>query len=252
MPKSLQAKIAVFVEKPLSIQIPQIDAAYKLAEENKVVLLTGYQRRFDPNFNAVADSVFSDGFGKVHLMRSTSRDNPVPSVEFLKTSGGIIHDCGSHDIDLVRWIVGEDPIEVSCMGSCFNKDIAALNDSDTIVMSLRFPSGALGTIDLSRHACYGYDQRIEVHATGGMLQADNARATTLIRSTPDGRTYDPNCYSFPQRYKDAYRLELEHFISAVQTGTPVKIAGRDVRSVAIIADAATEALKTGQVVKITY
>ena len=154
--KALEAGLGVFVEKPLSLDIAQIDRAYALAKERNVPLLTGYQRRFDPNFSAVAEQVKSSDIGDVHVMRSTSRDNPVPSVEFLKTSGGIIHDCGSHDIDLVRWIVGEDPVAVSCMGSCFNKDIAALDDHDTIVISLRFPSGALGTIDLSRHACYGY------------------------------------------------------------------------------------------------
>merc|ERR1711879_775876 len=120
-------------------------------------------------------------------------------------------------------------------------------------MSLRFPSGALATIDLSRHARYGYDQRIEVHATEGMLQAENQRPTTVVHSSENGRSVDANCYSFPQRYAVAYEAELGHFVDAIlSTEVVLQVTHEDVRKVAIIADAATQALKSGLPVKIDY
>jgi len=185
-------------------------------------------------------------------VKTISRDNPVPTLAYLKISGRIFHDCGSHDIDLCRWITNENPTEVYTVASAFNKDIKALDDWDTVLITLKFPSGTLGSIDLSRKACYGYDQRMEVLGDKGMVQSMNKQPTTAIVSTESGIHTDPFCYSFPQRYVEAYAKELDHFVDVMLGKVKPKLTHEDARAVAIIADAAEESCKLGQPVKIKY
>jgi len=171
---------------------------------------------------------------------------PVPTLAYLKISGGIFHDCGSHDIDLCRWILNEDPIQVFAMASAFRKEIADINDFDTVLITLKYPSGAIGSIDLSREAVYGYDQRIEVLGNKGMLQAENKQPTSVVVSQKQAVSIDPNCYSFPQRYEHAYAMELDHFADVVLGKVKPKLSHDDARKVAIIADAAEESVRTGK------
>jgi myo-inositol 2-dehydrogenase/D-chiro-inositol 1-dehydrogenase len=191
--------------------------------------------------------------GRVHLLKTTARDWPPPTAEFLKISGGICHDCGSHDLDMSRWIVGEDPCEVYCMASAWRQDVKDLNDWDTVVMLLKYPSGAMCTIDLSRSAVYGYDQRLEVHGEKGMIQAMNLHPSSVIVSTNHGISGDTNLHSFPQRYAEAYKNELNHLIELVHDHSlPVVVQQEDACKAAILADAAHRSAVEGRPVQIKY
>jgi len=190
--------------------------------------------------------------GTLQIVKTTSRDNPVPTLAYLKISGGIFHDCGSHDIDVVRWILQEDPTEVFATANAFNQDIKALNDFDTVLISLKFPSGAIASIDLSRKAAYGYDQRIEVLGDKGMVQSMNRQPTTTIVSNDQGIHSDAYCYSFPQRYEHAYAIEMDHFADVLDGKSQPRLSHDDCRKVSIIADAAEHSVRTGQKVQIKY
>jgi len=217
-----------------------------------VPLLCGYQRRSDPSFVKLQETCRNGGIGTLQIVKTISRDNPVPTIAYLKISGGIFHDCGSHDIDVCRWILQEDPFEVFAVASCFNPAIKELNDFDTVLITLKYPSGALACIDLSRKAAYGYDQRIEVLGDKGMVQAENKQPTTLVHSTDMGLNTDPNCYSFPQRYEHAYANELNHFVDVMDGKAQPKLSHDDARKVAIIADAAEESVRSGRKVIMSY
>jgi len=243
---SIRAGKAVMCEKPISLKVEEIDECYKESEKHKIPLLCGYQRRHDPSFAQLQETCRKGGIGTLQICKTMSRDNPVPTIAYLKISGGIFHDCGSHDIDLCRWILNEDPIEVFTMASVFHKEIAEINDFDTVLITLKFPSGALGSIDLSREAVYGYDQRIEVLGNGGMVQAENKQPTTMVLHNRQGISVDPNCYSFPQRYEHAYAKELDHFADIIHGKATPKLTHEDARKVAIIADAAEESARTGK------
>jgi len=243
---AVRAGKAVMCEKPISLKVPEIDECYLEAQKHHVPLLCGYQRRHDPTFSQLQETCKKGGIGTLQICKTMSRDNPVPTLAYLKISGGIFHDCGSHDIDLCRWILNEDPDEVFCVASAFRKEIAEINDFDTVLITMKYPSGALASIDLSREAVYGYDQRIEVLGSGGMLQAENKQPTSMVLHNKQGITIDPNCYSFPQRYEHAYAKELDHFADVVLGKVVPKLTHDDARKVAIIADAAEESCRTGK------
>jgi len=242
----------IMCEKPISLNVKEIDECYREAKKAGVHLLCGYQRRSDPSFVQLQQSARNGAIGTLQIVKTISRDNPVPTLAYLKISGGIFHDCGSHDIDVCRWILQEDPVEVFGVASAFNPDIKALDDFDTVLMTLKFPSGAIANIDLSRKAAYGYDQRIEVLGDKGMLQAQNRQPTSVISSTESGISGDPNCYSFPQRYEHAYAIELDHFVDVLAGKAEPRLSHDDARKVAIIADAVEESVRQGKKIVVNY
>jgi len=249
---ALRAKKPVFCEKPISLDLDELDECYAESVKNDTPLLCGYQRRSDPSFFKLKESCDKGDVGAVQIVKTMSRDNPVPTIAYLKISGGIFHDCGSHDIDLCRWITGEDPFEVFAAASCFNPEIKAIDDFDTIMITLKFPSGKIGSIDLSRKAAYGYDQRIEVLGDKGMIQANNRQPTSVVLYTESGALADPNCYSFPQRYEHGYAIELDHFADILTGKVKPQLSHDDARKISIIADAAEESARSGKAVKIDY
>lgn len=243
---ALAAKKHVFCEKPVSMKHEEIAECFDLARQAGVTLYCGYQRRADRNFRALYENVRKGSIGQVQVVKSTSRDHPTPSINFLKISGGFMHDCCSHDIDLCRWIAGEDPVEVFAVGSCFRDDIRELDDIDTAVVTLKFPSGVLATIDISRNAPYGYDQRLEVHGSLGMVQTNNVQETSCVVATAAGITGANYHYSFPQRYQQAYAHEMDHFFDIIRNDATPYCTGEDCVRVAQIADAAERAYRTGK------
>ena len=164
----------------------------------------------------MANKVRNGDIGKVHIIKTTSRDSPMPPIDFLKISGGMFHDCCVHDVDVICWIMGEAPLSVYCVAHAFHSEIGALNDVDTVGVIMKFPSGAIGQIDLSRHAVYGYDQRVEVFGADGMLSSDNVSAFSSRHFNSSGYSEPPLKDSFPQRYAEAYVLEVEHLINAIK------------------------------------
>jgi len=242
----------VFCEKPISLNIEESDECYNLAKDRNLFLLCAFQRRYDPSFSKLKRIIEDGGIGTLQKVRTVSRDNPVPSLEYLSTSGGIYHDCLSHDIDLIRWITGKEPVEVFSYGTNFIQGIRDLNDFDNVDCILKFDNGILATIDVSRKAVYGYDQTITCLGDIGMVSADNHTDTTVKHATERGFVHDPNCYSFPTRYPSAYSAEILHFIDLLMgvTNDP-KIKHKDVHNNAIIAHALEESARKGHPIKIT-
>ena len=173
------------------------------------------------------DRVRNDDVGQVQVVKITSRDSPMPSSDFLKISGGHFHDCGIHDVDIICWIMGEVPDTVFCLAHVFHSHIAEMDDVDTVGVIMKFPSGAIGQIDQSREAVYGYDYRIEVFGSGGMLTSDkqNTLASTHFHST--GSSKLPIKFSFPQRYSQAFYLEMNHFIDVMNNKEVSKVSKQE-------------------------
>jgi myo-inositol 2-dehydrogenase/D-chiro-inositol 1-dehydrogenase len=251
--ESLNADKHVFCEKPIGHDVKTVDSVYELAEKKGKHMLTGFQRRFDPSFVKLRDAVRNGSVGKVHKVRSTSRDNPFPSMPYLKISGGLVHDCASHDLDLVRWVVGKDPISVYAVGVTHDDEIRALGDIDSIDISLVFPDNILGSVDVTRLAVYGYDQRLEALGDGGIANSYNYPQTSFVLGNDKGFHSDVGLYSFPTRYREAYANELDHFVDLCLGVTDVcEVSAKDLHNLTKIMDAACESCKTGKVVTIDY
>jgi len=251
--QALNADKQVLCEKPIGHDVKTVDSVYQLAEQKGKIMLTGFQRRYDPHFAKVRQAVQSGAVGKLHKVRSTSRDNPVPTLEYLKISGGIIHDCASHDLDLIRWVVGKDPIKVYAVGVTHDPEIKALDDYDSVDISLVFPDNVLGTVDVTRKAVYGYDQRLEAVGDAGIANTNNMPVTSFVLGSVNGFMHDPGMYSFPTRYREAYAGELDHFVDLC-LGVTKQIAytGTELHNLTKILDACVESAKTGQVVTVDY
>ena len=184
------------------------------------------------------------------MLQIISRDSPLPSMDYIKTSHGIFHDCIVHDLDMIRFIAREDPSEVFAIGSNFVPEIKALNDLDNVLVSLKFASGLLASIHVNRLAAYGYDQRIEAFGSNGMLQAENRSPLATILATPAGFMRPPIEHSFPTRYREAYRIELETFRDCVLNQAPLPITHEDVRMSFILCDLAERSYRDGKPVAV--
>lgn len=242
---ALAAGKPVLSEKPLGTNLEQIDRCFALAGEHSVPLLVAFQRRFDPSFAAAIRAARSGELGEIRFIRSVSRDHPIPSLDYLADSGGILHDCVVHDFDLVCQVAGEEPEEVFCFASNRIPEIEAIGDLDHLVVSLRFPSGLLASIDISRFGAHGYDQRVEVLGARGMLQTENWPGTTAALTTRGGTTSAPIDYSFPTRYREAYRAEFECFLGCVRGKRESPIRHTEVRLNHMLADAACASVERG-------
>ncbi len=227
---ALDAHKPVLTEKPLGRHLHQIDACFEKAGNNATPLFVAFQRRFDPTFASLVHSVHRGDLGQLQFVRSVSRDNPVPSSEYIQISGGIFHDCMVHDLDMVVHVAGEIPTHLSSFGSSFIKEIGELDDFDNVVASLVFPSGVTATIDINRKSVFGYDQRIEAFGDAGMLYADNQHNTSVISANQTGFGRSPIEFSFPTRYRDAYLEELRTFVRCVRGEAAVPITHGDVRT----------------------
>ena len=223
-----QANKHIFCEKPISLDVPAVNTALQAVEQAGVKLQIGFNRRFDPEFAALAQHVREGAIGRPHLFCLTFRDPEPPPITYVAASGGIFLDMTIHDFDMARFLSGEEITEVFAMGSTLiNPEIARYNDVDTAVIQLRFASGALGVIDNSRQAVYGYDQRVEVFGSSGSIQAHNKTPTRIKHSTVDGTISDNPLYFFLDRYRDSYINELDGFCESILNNTPCMVSGQD-------------------------
>jgi len=248
---SLGAGKTVFSEKPVAETEAGTRRCYEKSREVGKPLFCAFNRRFDPTFSEIQRKVRSGNVGHVQLVKTTSRDSPLPSLAYLKISGGIFHDCAVHDIDMVSWVLGEYPTEVYSVANSHIPEIAGIDDFDNVIISLKFPSGTLGQIDLCRFACYGYDQRLEVFGPKGMLVSDNQGPNSAVHSTVTGSQHVPMYYSFPSRHADGYALELDHFLDIVGGAEP-SVTGRMTLAISKIASSCEESARSGQPVKLTW
>lgn len=247
--RGLDAEKPVLTEKPLGRQLSHIDACFDKSARTHTPLFVAFQRRFDPAFASLVQAVRAGDIGQLQFVRSVSRDNPVPTPEYIEKSGGIFHDCMVHDLDMVVHIIGETPTHMSAFGSSFIREIGQYDDFDNVVALLFFPSGISASIDINRKSVYGYDQRIESFGSEGMLQAENYHNTSLSSATAAGFRLPPVDYSFPSRYRDAYLAELQCFVRCARGEEETPISFRDVRTNHLLATGVEAAARQMSVVR---
>lgn len=213
--------------------------------------MIGFNRRFDPSFAAVQQRVRRGEIGAVELVTIISKDPSPPPPSYAARSGGLFRDMMIHDLDMARFLLGEEPVEVFAQGSSLvDPEIGKAGDVDTAVVILKTASGKIAHIANSRRAAYGYDQRIEVHGSKGGLKAGNRTATTVEHGSAAGFSSDPALPFFLERYADAYRLEMDAFVAAVTGRKAPNPSGEDGLKALVLADAATLSAKTGRNVKV--
>jgi myo-inositol 2-dehydrogenase / D-chiro-inositol 1-dehydrogenase len=250
--KSALSGKAVLCEKPVSLSVERIEKCLPVVEKAGVPLMIGFNRRYDPNFAALERRLRANEIGDIELVTIISRDPAPPPVSYIERSGGLFRDMMIHDFDMARFLVGEEFVSVHALGdSLVDKAIGKAGDVDTAAVHMQTASGKIAVITNSRRATYGYDQRIEVHGSNGMLRAGNVHMTTLERATADGFTADVIQNFFIDRYVAAYAAEINAFLDAMEKGTSPKADGHDGLMASKLADAATKSRETGQAVRIS-
>ncbi|SKA16961.1 inositol 2-dehydrogenase [Consotaella salsifontis] len=240
---------AIFCEKPVDLSSQRIKAL--LGRMRAVPTMIAFNRRFDPNFAALKARIDAGQIGEVELVSVVSRDPGPPPVSYIQKSGGLFRDMMIHDFDMARFLVGEPFETVQAVGSCLvDPGIGEAGDVDTAAVLLKTASGKICQISNSRRATYGYDQRIEVHGSKGLLTAGNIHETTVCLANGAGITADPIQNFFLQRYMAAYRSEIEHFISALANGREPSPTALDGFEAGRLADAATESHRTGRTIEL--
>ncbi|QKE72893.1 inositol 2-dehydrogenase [Arthrobacter citreus] len=241
----------IFCEKPISFSLEETVEALKVVEKAGVKLQVGFNRRFDPNFRKVRQLVQDEKIGSPHILRITSRDPESPSIDYIKSSGGIFMDMTIHDFDMARYIMNSEVVEVYANGSVLvDSAIGDAGDIDTAIISLKFANGALGVIENSRRAVYGYDQRLEIFGDKGNVHVDNNRATTVELSTCEHVAKEKPLFFFLERYTQAYIEEVKEFTKAIIENETVTCNGFDALQAELIANAAKKSLETGMPVKV--
>jgi myo-inositol 2-dehydrogenase / D-chiro-inositol 1-dehydrogenase len=245
--RAARAGKAVFCEKPIDLDATRVRSCLDVVRNSGAKLMVGFNRRFDPSFAAIRRRIATGEIGEVELVTILSRDPAPPPPSYIARSGGLFRDMMIHDLDMARFLVAEEPVEVHAVGSCLvDPQIGAAGDIDTAAVLLKTSGGKIAQISNSRRATYGYDQRIEVHGSLGMLAAGNHRATSVEHASAEGYRCDPALPFFLDRYADAYRLELDALVAAFLDGAPFEPSGEDGLRAQLLADAATEALRTGR------
>ena len=237
---------AIFTEKPIDLDRARAEACVAVAKQCGVPLMIGFNRRFDPNFARLERQIRDGRIGRPEILTITSYDPEPPPIAFVRRSGGMFRDMMIHDLDMACWLLAEEPVEVFVVASVLTDPaIGEAGDVDTAVVTLRFGSGALCRIANSRRAVYGYDQRVELLGSDGALHVGNVVESTVSFLGGNGIVEDKPLPFFLQRYAEAYRRELDHFITAVASGTVPSVGGADgIRGLAL-ADAALESHRTG-------
>lgn len=250
--KAAQAGKDVFVEKPVDYRIERVREVIDAVKRAGVKLQVGFNRRFDHNHRAVYEAVRAGKVGRVNLIKISSRDPAPPSIDYVKVSGGIFYDMMVHDFDMARFLAGSEVTEVFAYGGVLvDPAIGEAGDVDTAVVSLKFENGAMGVIDNSRRAVYGYDQRVEVFGSEGAVMDGNDTPSNAVFYGAEGTVSD-TCYKIMwDRYTMAFAAEQKAFAEAVLNGTQTQVTGEDGLAPILIAAAATKSLKEGRPVKLS-
>jgi len=249
-----QAGKAVFCEKPISLDLREVDRALAAVEAAGVPFQIGFNRRFDPAHAAVRAAVASRAIGAPHLVRISSRDPEPPSQAYLEASGGLFLDMMIHDFDMARYVTGSEVIEVFARGAVrvlrSQGSTGQADDVDTAIVTLVHEDGCLTAIDNSRRAVYGYDQRVEVFGSDGMASSENPLAHTGVVYTADGVQRPALPLFFLERYVQSYVREWEAFVDSVQSGAPPVVSARDARAPLVIGLASWRSLRERRPVRI--
>jgi myo-inositol 2-dehydrogenase/D-chiro-inositol 1-dehydrogenase len=249
--RAAEAGKAIYCEKPIGLDYEEAAEAVRAVRAAGVPVMLGFNRRFDASHAAVKEAVDRGDVGKVEIVQLTSRGPKPPPLSYVKVSGGQLRDQTIHFFDLLRWLTKDEPVEVYAMGDALvDPAIGEAGDVDTSIVSLRMASGALCQIDSSRRAAYGYDERVEVFGSEGM--AESVRQSVRGFSLYKGRQIlrDGLHPGWFERIKRSYYEAIDVFLQAVEKGTAPSPSLEDGLKAQLIADKATESIKTGQAIKI--
>lgn len=242
--RAAEAGLHIFCEKPLALSLKDCDRAISAVETAGVKLQVGFMRRFDDGYMRAKKQIEEGTIGIPVMFKSTSRDPKRTNLEFAKreNSGGLITDMAVHDFDLARWLIGSEVERVHSEGGCLvYPELVAAGDIDNAVVNIRFASGAIGNVDVSRNGVYGYDIRTEIVGSEGALLIGRLQQTPLLVMTRKGVTYDTVPY-FTERFADAYAAEIHDFALSIVDDRDVSVTGQDGRAATAIALAATKSL----------
>lgn len=240
---------AIFCEKPIDLNVARVKACLAVVDAAGVRLMVGFNRRFDPHFIALKQTIVAGKIGQVEMINITSRDPGAPPPAYIKASGGIFRDMTIHDFDMARFLLGEEVETVMASASVLvDPEIGALGDFDSANVILTTASGKQCAISNSRRATYGYDQRIEVHGSLGMVAAENQRAVGIELATGDGYVRPPLFDFFMTRYTAAYAAEITAFIDGLAVDTPISPGAEDGLQALILAEAALQSVDQGRMV----
>lgn len=252
MVEAAKAGKHIFCEKPISQNLATIDNAIEAVKKAGVKCQIGFNRRFDPNFKKVRQMVQEGKIGNLHILRIISRDPAPPPASYVKLSGGMFLDMTIHDFDMARYLSGSEVVEVYAAGGVLvDPAIGEAGDIDTALITLKFANGAIGTIDNSRKAVYGYDQRVEVFGSDGMVAVTNNLPNTSVYSNADGVVSEKPLYFFLERYMDSFIAEMQDFVDAVINDSPTPVTASDGRKPVVIAMAAKKSLDENRPVKLS-
>lgn len=241
----------IFCEKPIDHDLGRIDAALTAVQQAGVKLMVGFNRRFDANFAKVRQMIVEGKIGAPHILRISSRDPAPPPIDYIKVSGGIFLDMTIHDFDMARYLFGEVE-EVFVMGGVMvDPAIGEAGDIDTAVISLKFANGAIGSIDNSRRATYGYDQRVEAFGSEGMVAIGNNSPNSHTYHHSGGIESEKPYHFFMERYIDAYAKEVQAFVDCVVNDKPSPVTGADGRAPVVIGLAAAKSYRENRPVQIS-
>jgi myo-inositol 2-dehydrogenase / D-chiro-inositol 1-dehydrogenase len=251
MIRAAESGKAVFCEKPVSLDLAELDRALAAVRESGVPFQIGFNRRFDPAHASVREAVASGAIGEPHLVRISSRDPAPPPLEYIKHSGGLFLDMMIHDFDMARFVTGSDVVEVYARGAVrVDPAFASAGDIDTALVTLVHESGCLTAIDNSRRAVYGFDQRVEVFGSAGLAASENPRAHSGRVLTAAGAAAPALPHFFLERYLPSYELEWAAFVATVREGAPTRVTAADARAPLVIGLAALRSLREGRPVAV--
>ncbi len=240
----------IFCEKPIALDVERIDSALRAVDDAGVKLQIGFNRRFDPNFRRIKSLIESGKIGDPHILRITSRDPEPPPIEYVKVSGGIFLDMTIHDFDMARYLFGEVE-EIFATGEVLvDSRIGESGDIDTALVFLKFKNGAIGSIDNSRKAVYGYDQRVEVFGSKGAALASNNLYDNVSLIDEAGNHSAKPLHFFMDRYVESYLNEMQEFINAIMGDFPVPVTGTDGKIPVLMGLAAKKSLSEKRPVKL--
>jgi myo-inositol 2-dehydrogenase/D-chiro-inositol 1-dehydrogenase len=242
----------IFCEKPIALDLEKIDQALAAVNQSGVKLQVGFNRRFDPNFKQAHDMVAAGKIGTPHIVHIISRDPAPPPIGYIKVSGGIFLDQTIHDFDMARYLINSEVEEVYATGGVMvDPAIGEAGDIDTAIISLRYASGAIGTIDNSRQAVYGYDQRVEVFGSKGSVVVFNDAPHTAVYSNAESVQSAKPLYFFLERYMESYLTEMRAFIESIQQDRPPLVTGMDGRIPVVMGLAAWKSYRENRPVKLS-
>lgn len=243
----------VLCEKPIDLSLERVNRCATVIAGTKVPVQLGFVRRFDPGHAAVRKAIEAGEIGELHQVVITSRDPAMPPPAYAAVSGGILRDMTIHDLDMARFILGEEVAEVFATGSRLVDPalMEQLGDYDTVAVVLTTASGKQAVITNSRQAVYGYDQRVEALGTRGMALSENRRAHAMTLHTA-GFTdrAEPLLDFFIERYREAFDAEIAAFVEAVEAGQPPVVGFEDGRMALVLAEAALKSIAEGRVVRV--